>query len=433
MFKMRKYIPFLFIILLSLLLNTGFIPLPPKTAVSSALPADVKPVPYNDITGHWAEAAISEMYLKDIMKGYPDNTFKPNNPVTKIQAVVMLVRVMGLTPNEELADDLPYLQETFNIPSWANGFVITALNERLLYYNELETIGSQKPLSRQDAARLVIRALDLTNEAEKTAARQLNFTDADQIKPEFLGYISLAVEKGLLKGNLKGAFQPLNPVSRAELAVLFSKADVFLPEHDREIVGTFVYTAANGNPELTLTKDNNLLTITMTEKCLLFRDGKAVGWEDLLAGDNVKVINNSQEEGVLVLATSAPKPEAKEISFETLKLEAETEAVQNFVNANKAAEDCLVLEQDGYLYVLAARGEKPNSGYSVEISKITGVDKDNLINLEVTVVKSDPKPGFFYNPVLTYRFTLAKIPLGNNELGQVTFVDETGQMLKQIN
>lgn len=430
--KTRIYIPFLLIIVMSLLLNTGFIPIPPKADVSSTQPLDTRPVPFNDITGHWAEAAISEMYLKDILKGYPDNTFKPNNPITKIQAVVMLVRVMGLTPNEELADDLPYLQETFNIPRWANGYVITALNEKLLYYNELETIGSQKPLARQDAARLVIRALGLSGEADKTAPEQLNFTDADQIKPEFLGYISLAVEKGLLSGNLKGAFQPLNPVSRAEIAVMFSRADAFLPEHDREVVGSFVYSAANDKQELTLIKDDTSVTVALADKHLLFRDGKAVEWKDLLTGDNVKVVKNSQDEGVLVLAKSAPKPEAKEIPFETLKLEAESITVQNFVTANKVAEDCLVLKQDEYLYVLVTRGEKPNPGYTVEITKITGVDKDKVRDLEVTVVKTDPKPGMFYSQPLSYRFALAKVSLDNIEPGQVTFVDETGQILKQI-
>lgn len=431
--KMRKYISFLLLVTIGLLLNTGFVPVPLKDiAAGSVQPAEAKPVPFNDIAGHWAEGAISELYLKDIMKGYPDNTFKPNNPISKIQAVVMLVRVMGLEPNEELADDLPYFQETFNIPRWANGYVLTALNEKLIDYSELETIGSQKPLARQDAARLVIRALELSEEADKKDSGDLKFTDADQITPGFAGYVSLAVEKGIMSANAKGAFLPLNPVSRAEIAVLFSRADTFMPEHEREIVGLYVYSAGFDKPELTLDKNDALFTVEMADKYLLFRDGKAAEWKDLFIGDNIKVIKNSRDEGVLVLASSAPKPEAKAIPFETIKLEAESKAVQDFVTENKVKEDFLVFEQDGYLYVLVTRGEKPNSGYSVEITKITGIDGDKVRDLEVTVVKTDPKPGYFYNPVLTYRFALARVPLDGNEPGQVTFMDETGQVLKEI-
>lgn len=432
--KIRKYILFLLIIIIGLFLNTGFIPIPPKAGVSGPIqPEVIKPVPFDDIAGHWAEAAISEMYLKEIIKGYPDNTFKPNNPISKIQAVVMLVRVMGLEPNEELADDLPYFQETFNIPRWANGYVLTALNEKMIEYSELETLGSQQPLARQDAARLIIRALSLSKEAEKRTGGLLSFSDTDEIKPEFTGYVSLAVEKGLMSVNVNNAFLPLNPVTRAEITVLFSRADAFMPEHDREITGTYVYSSDFNKLELNLlNKDGVLFTIALTDNCLFFRDGKSVGLKDLLDGDTIKVIKNSQDEGVLILAASAPKPESKTIPFETIKLEAESSDVQKFVADNKVNEGFQVFKQNGYLYVLATRGEKPNSGYSVEITKITGIDKDNVRDLDVTVVKSDPKPGFFYNPVLTYRFALAKVPLDSNDLGQLTFVDETGQILKQI-
>lgn len=428
----RKYITLLLVIMVGLFLNTGFIPAPLKSAVINQVqPAEEKPVPFDDINGHWAEAAISEMYLKDIMKGYPDNTFKPNNAISKIQAVVMLVRVMGLEPNEELADDLPYLQETFHIPKWANGYVITALNEKLVFYNELETIGLQKPLARQDAARLVVRALGLSKEAETTDLDKLDIADARQIKPEYLGYVALAVEKGLMTVNMEGNFQPFNPVNRGEIAVLFSRADNFLPEHELEAVGSFVYSETE-QQELALTNNDTEFTVKMAGNYLLFKDGKAVVWKDLMAGDNVKVVKNSHDEGVLILAASTPKPEAMELPFETLKLEAESEAVQSFVTKNKVAEDCFVLKQDGYLYVLVTRGEKPSSGYSVEITKITGIDRNNTRELEVTVVKSGPKPGYFYNPVLSYRFALAKISLDGKTPGQVTFVDEAGQILKQL-
>lgn len=431
MLKARKYISFFVIITVSLLLSTGFVPAPLKD-VSPDPPVEEKLVPVNDIAGHLGEAAISEMYLKDIMKGYPDKTFKPNNPVSKIQAVVMLVRVMGLAPNEKLVGNQPYLQENFLIPRWANGYIITALNEKLISYSELETIAAQKPLSRQDAARLIIRALGLSNITEDQNLGQLDFTDAKLINRDFRGYVALAAEKKLMSANAEGAFQPFNPVTRGEIAILFSRADEFLPDHDREITATYVYSATTGLSTLNLTKNNTLITIDMADKYLLFRDGKAAGRADLQTGDNVKIVKNSNDKGVLILVTAAPKPESKEIRVEPLKVETAAEAIQVFVTKNKTTEDYFVLNHEGYLYILVTRGEKPNSGYAIEITKITANDDNKARNLEVTVVKSSPKPGFFYTLPLTYRLVLTKVPLDDKEPGQVSFVDETGKVLKKI-
>ncbi len=431
MLKVRKYISLFIIITVSLLLFTGFVPATIKD-VSPETPAAEKLIPVNDIAGHPGEAAISEMYLKDIMKGYPDKTFRPNHPISKIQAVVMLVRVMGLAPTEKLTGDQPYLQENFHLPRWANGYVITALNEQLISYSELETIAAQKPLSRQDAARLVIRALGLSNIDEKQNSVQLDFTDAKLINLEFRGYVALAIEKRLMSTNAEGAFQPYNPVTRGEIAILFSRADEFLPEHDREVIGTYVYSATSGPTTLNITNKNILITIALADNYLLFRDGKAAGRSDLQTGDNVKVVKNSNDKGVLILVTAAPKPECKEIRVEPLKVETAAEAIQVFVTKNKTTEDYFVLNHEGYLYILVTRGEKPNSGYAIEITKITANDDNKARNLEVTVVKSSPKPGFFYTLPLTYRLVLTKVPLDDKEPGQVSFVDETGKVLKKI-
>ncbi|MEK5040476.1 OmpL47-type beta-barrel domain-containing protein [Sporosarcina sp. FSL K6-3457] len=61
----------------------------------------VAPVmPFTDIDGHWAEAVIMQGVRDGIIKGYPDGTFKPNQYVTRAQAASLIVRALGLKTDE---------------------------------------------------------------------------------------------------------------------------------------------------------------------------------------------------------------------------------------------------------------------------------------------------------------------------------------------
>jgi hypothetical protein len=47
---------------------------------------------------HWAAGYINVAVGYGVIKGYPDNTFKPEAPVTNAEAIAMLVRVLGYEP-----------------------------------------------------------------------------------------------------------------------------------------------------------------------------------------------------------------------------------------------------------------------------------------------------------------------------------------------
>lgn len=57
-------------------------------------------VPFTDIDGHWAEAFIMQGARDGIIKGYPDGTFKPNQYLTRAQAASLIVRALGLKTDE---------------------------------------------------------------------------------------------------------------------------------------------------------------------------------------------------------------------------------------------------------------------------------------------------------------------------------------------
>ena len=55
---------------------------------------DLQPV--DDVSGHWAKGSIEWATEKGLIKGYPDGSFKPNNPLTRAEVCAILERFYEL-------------------------------------------------------------------------------------------------------------------------------------------------------------------------------------------------------------------------------------------------------------------------------------------------------------------------------------------------
>ncbi|MCL1864085.1 MAG: InlB B-repeat-containing protein [Defluviitaleaceae bacterium] len=56
---------------------------------------------FTDIAEHWAYVFINSAYNKGWITGYGDNTFRPNNPITRAEAVRIINLALGRIPNPE--------------------------------------------------------------------------------------------------------------------------------------------------------------------------------------------------------------------------------------------------------------------------------------------------------------------------------------------
>ncbi|MDE7218585.1 MAG: S-layer homology domain-containing protein, partial [Oscillospiraceae bacterium] len=56
---------------------------------------------FSDISGHWAEKEINRAVMAGWIKGYTDGTFRPDQPITRAEAVTMINRMLDRTPDKD--------------------------------------------------------------------------------------------------------------------------------------------------------------------------------------------------------------------------------------------------------------------------------------------------------------------------------------------
>lgn len=66
------------------------------TAVFTAGPATTSSAALNDIQGHWAAATIQKMVDQGVVTGMPDGSFKPDSAITRAEFATLVVKAFEL-------------------------------------------------------------------------------------------------------------------------------------------------------------------------------------------------------------------------------------------------------------------------------------------------------------------------------------------------
>ncbi|PZO59892.1 MAG: nitrous oxidase accessory protein, partial [Phormidesmis priestleyi] len=111
----------------------------------------------------WAAAVIQKAYRAKFISGFPDLTFDPNFPLTKLQALLALVSGLALrsvsTPE---ARSLSRYTDATTIPSYATSAISTATQLGLVFnYPTLTELRPNRSASRAEVSAMVYRALVL--------------------------------------------------------------------------------------------------------------------------------------------------------------------------------------------------------------------------------------------------------------------------------
>ncbi len=169
----------------------------------------------SDVAGHWSEGAVREAMELGFATGFEDGTFRPDAPVTRQEATVLLAKAMLVQPQQ---DDATALRDAAAIPSWALPYVGEAVRSKWVAGYEDGTFRGGNSISRQELAAIVIRAADVSSPGE--AAALADYADRHLVAPWAAKPMGLAVELGILRGQSGGLLNPQATTTRAEAVTM---------------------------------------------------------------------------------------------------------------------------------------------------------------------------------------------------------------------
>lgn len=170
---------------------------------------------FTDTAGYWAGTYVDWLKTAGITTGYEDNTFRPNQSITRQQFAVMLYRYLGLDGTQYASADLPFA-DAAQIGEYASTAVKTLYAMGILNGSEENGKTYFRPgasLTRAQAATMIGRT-----QQRGYAAAALTFKDASSIPAYASSYIQTMVAQKVISGYEDGAFRPNTSITRGQMA-----------------------------------------------------------------------------------------------------------------------------------------------------------------------------------------------------------------------
>lgn len=167
----------------------------------------------NDYTDHWAKDSIEQMIRENVMNGFSDGSFHPDEKVSKAQFAKMLNQ--KLTYSEPAAINLNDAKPT----DWFYKDMKIAIQAGYLSPDHTGRIHPTEALDRESLAVMIALAAKYPQSASPQNVLK-DFADASQIKNPKL--VASIVDQDVIAGYPDGTFRPQQYVTRAEAAKILS-------------------------------------------------------------------------------------------------------------------------------------------------------------------------------------------------------------------
>jgi hypothetical protein len=116
---------------------------------------------FNDVaSNYWANAAIANAYSQGFLSGYPNGAFQPETQIPRVQALVALANGLNFNPQGSINQVLGVYRDRGQIPGYGEGPVAAATENRLVVnYPNVDTLQPQRTATRADVTAFIYQAL----------------------------------------------------------------------------------------------------------------------------------------------------------------------------------------------------------------------------------------------------------------------------------
>lgn len=178
----------------------------------------------------WAKDAIQNLYAKGVVEGYSNETYGPNNNISRIEFICMLSRLLKSYDTQFEERGMVYYYPDYDETHWSKDEYDYLMRcYQSIEPDDIVSIGfnaitdvfgvgafdMNKPITRGE----VVALMDLF--LEETDDYDASFPDIWD--NPFTSSIIKAYTNGLINGYPDGTFKPDNPITRAEMAAILNR------------------------------------------------------------------------------------------------------------------------------------------------------------------------------------------------------------------
>lgn len=378
------------------------------TSSIATLHIEAAPEP-TDIEGCWAEEAILALVDEGIISGYPDGTFKPEDPVTRAEFSKMVARAFAVrAAGEPTFSDIK--------DNWAKAYIAALTEAGIVSGFPDGTFRPTKDISRAEMAAILIRAINLGDKMDSLEQPEPSFIDVDQDHWAFRS-IEIANTLGVLPIYFGVVFEPELPATRAETAYMIQSLI------DLRIYEGKLAKIDNQQGTLTITTPGGVeQQVTMALDTAIYRNNVQAELDRLLRGDEVYVVSDAFGEPrfikarglvtkddvttkVSILSKGTLNPDDVEAlarsDWNSVKEGLEPKLVQNLVERGLTEEEATTILKQNW----AELGELAKKRVAGALSDELGVSQD----LVIALLDSDWEQAKAYGQIEVAQYVLMKL------------------------
>ena len=182
---------------------------------------------------HWAFEYISELVNDNVLSGYPDGKFRPNNNVTRAEFAKIMISASGI----QVAPSNKSSFEDVSTTDWYCPYIESAKDFLTGFqYGGSAMYLPNKAAIREDIAVALVKLKGYDTSVADLGMIQTMFSDYNSISESAKRYVAVAVERGLVSGYEDGTFRGQRSITRAEAATLIWRANQY--GLDNKILGS---------------------------------------------------------------------------------------------------------------------------------------------------------------------------------------------------
>ncbi|MDD3766215.1 MAG: S-layer homology domain-containing protein [Eubacteriales bacterium] len=228
----------------------------------------------------WAAEYIEDMVSRGLIKGYTDGTFRPDNPISKLEAVILAARILGITKSEN-EEFVQAALEAYSSELEDYDINYKAEVAYLLYWNVLKLselpsyIGDDvknTAMRRFEVATLLTKVMGGEKEALESGIIILDYADSDTVPTGAKAYVQYITDKRIMQGMEDNKFMPMFEVTRAMIVTMMHRMEISMEPYIEKAT-----VVSSGADSLVVRKagENADTEIEVTDDIIINIDGYA--------------------------------------------------------------------------------------------------------------------------------------------------------------